>query len=42
MLERDATYPPENVYFLVNRNRRNVLNINNTMLTPRIMSLLRV
>ena len=42
MLERDATYPSENVYFLVNSNRRNVLNINNTMLTPGIMSLLRV
>ena len=42
MLERGATYPLENVHFLVNRNRRNVLNINNTMLTPRIMSLLRV
>ena len=42
LLEKGETYPPENVYFLANRNRRNVLNINNSMLTPRIMSLLRV
>ena len=42
LLERGETYPPDIVHFLVNSNRRNVQNINNTLLTPRQMSLFRV
>ena len=42
LLERGETYPPDIVHFLVNSNKRNVLNVNNSILTPRIMSLFRV
>ena len=42
LLERGETYPPDTVHFLVNSNRRNVQNINNSLLTPRQMSLFRV
>ena len=42
LLERGETYPPDIDHFLVNSNKRNVLNINNSLLTPRIMSLFRV
>ena len=42
LLERGDTYPPDIVHFLVNSNRRNVQNVNNSLLTPRIMSLFRV
>ena len=42
LLERGETYPPDIVYFLVNSNKRNVLNVNNSILTPRLMSLFRV
>ena len=42
LLERGKTYPPDIVHFLVNSNKRNVLNVNNSILTPRIMSLFRV
>ena len=42
LLERSKTYSPDIVHFLINSNRRNVQNINNSLLTPRIMSLFRV
>ena len=42
LLERGKTYPPDIVHFLINSNRRNVQNINNSLLTPRIMTLFRV
>ena len=42
LLERGETYQPDIVHFLVNSNKRTVLNINNSLLTPRIMSLFRV
>ena len=42
LLERGETYPPDIVYFLVNGNRRNVQNVNNSLLTPRLMSLFKV
>ena len=42
LLERGETYPLDIVHFLVNSNKRNVLNVNNRLLTPRIMSLLRI
>ena len=42
LLERGETYPPDIVHFLVNSNKRNVLNVNNGLLTPRIMSLFKV
>ena len=33
LLERGETYPPDIVHFLVNSNKRNVLNVNNGLLT---------
>ena len=42
LLERGETYPLDIVHFLVNSNKRNILNVNNSLLTPRIMSLFRV
>ena len=42
LLEIEETYPPDIVHFLVNSNKRNVLNINNSLLTPRLMSLFSV
>ena len=42
LLERGETYPPDIVYFLVNSNRRNVQSVNNSLLTPRLMSLFKV
>ena len=42
LLERGETYPPDIVHFLVNSNRRNVHNVNNSFLSPRHMSLFRV
>ena len=42
LLERGETYPPDIVHFLVNTNKRNVLNVNNSILTPKIMSLFKV
>ena len=42
LLERGETYSPDIVHFLVNCNKRNVLNVNNSILTPRLMSLFRV
>ena len=42
LLERGETYPPGIVHFLVNSNKRNVLNVNNGLLTPRVMSLFKV
>ena len=42
LLERGETYPPDIVHFLVNNNKRNVLNVNNSILTPRVMSLFKV
>ena len=42
LLERGETYSPDIVHFLVNSNKRNVLNVNNSILTPRLMSLFRV
>ena len=42
LLERGETYPPDIVHFLVNSNKRNVLNVNNGLLTPRVMSLFKV
>ena len=33
LLERGDTFPPDNVYFLVSSNKRNVQNINNSLLT---------
>ena len=42
LLERGETYQPDIVHFLVNSNKRNVQNVNNSILTPRLMSLFRV
>ena len=43
LLERGETYPPDIVYFLVNSNKRNVLNITNkSLLTSRLMKPSRV
>ena len=42
LLERGDTYPPDIVYFLVNSNKRNAQNVNNSLLTQRIMRLFRV
>ena len=42
LLERGETYPPDIVHFLVNSNKGNVQNVNNSLLTPRIMSLFKV
>ena len=42
LLERGETYPPDIVHFLIHSNKRNVQNINNSLLTPRQMSLFRV
>ena len=42
LLERSETYPPDIVHFLVHTNKRNVQNINNSLLSPRQMSLFRV
>ena len=42
LLERGETYPPYIVHFLINSNTRNVQNINNSLLTPRQMSVFRV
>ena len=42
LLERGETYPPDIFYFLVKSNRRNVQNVNNSLLTPRLMSLFKV
>ena len=42
LLERGKTYPPDIVHFLVNRNKKNVLNVNNSILTSRVMSLFKV
>ena len=39
LLERGETYPPDIVHFLVNSNKRNVLNVNNSILTPGLISL---
>ena len=33
LLERGETYPPDIVHFLVNNNKRNVLNVNNSIIT---------
>ena len=42
LLERGETYPPDIVNFLVNNNKRNVLNVNNGLLTPRVISVFKV
>ena len=42
LLERGETYPPDIVHFLVNSNKRNVFNVNNSLLTPRQMSLFKI
>ena len=42
LLERGETYPPDIVHFLVNSNKRNVFNVNNSLLTPKIMTLFKV
>ena len=42
LLERGETYPPDIIHFLVHSNKRNVLNINNSLLTPRLMTLFKV
>ena len=42
LLERGETYQPDIVNFLVNSNNRNVLNVNNSILKPRLLSLFRV
>ena len=42
LLERGETYPPDIVHFLVNSNKRNVLNVNNSIFTSRIMAISRV
>ena len=39
---RGESYQPDIVHFLVNGNKRNVLNVNNSILTPRIMGISRV
>ena len=36
LLERGETYPPDIVHFLVNSNKRNVLNVNNSIWKPRV------
>ena len=41
LLERGETYSPDIVHFLVKSNKRNILNANNSILTPRLMSLFR-
>ena len=33
LLERGDTFSPDNVYFLVSSNKRNIQNINNSLLT---------
>ena len=40
LLERDETYQHDIVHFLVNK--RNVLNVNNSILKPRLLSLFRI
>ena len=42
LLERGETYPPDIVHFLIYSNKRNVQNMNNSLLTPRQMSLFKV
>ena len=42
LLERGETYPPDIVHFLINSNRRNVQNLNNSLITPGQMSVSRV
>ena len=42
LLERGETYPLDIVHFLVHSNKRNVQNINNSLLSPRQMSLFKV
>ena len=41
LLERGETYSPDIVHFLVKSNKRNVLNANNSTVTPRLVSLFR-
>ena len=41
LLKRGETYSPDIVHFLVNSNKRNAMNANNSILTPRLMSLSR-
>ena len=42
LLDRGETYPPDIVHFLIHSNKRNVQNINNSLLTPRQMNLSKV
>ena len=42
LLERGETYPLDIVHFLIHCNKRNVQNINNSLLSPRQMSLFKV
>ena len=42
LLERDETYPPDIVNFLIHSNKRNIQNIKNSLLTPRQLSFFRV
>ena len=42
LLKRGETHPPDIVHFLIHSNKRNVQNINKSLLTPRQMSLFRV
>ena len=38
LLERGETYPPDIVHFLVNNNKRNVLNVNISLITHKVMN----
>ena len=42
LLERIETYPPDIVHFLIHSNKRNVQNINNSLLSSRQMSIFTV
>ena len=42
LLERGETYPPDIVHFLVNKNKRNVLNVNNSLITHKVMNTFKV
>ena len=43
LLERGETYPPDTIHFLIHsKNKRNTFNVNNGLLTPKLMTLLKV
>ena len=42
LLERGETYPPDIVHFLVNSYKRNVLNVNNSLFTHKVMNIFKV